>query len=126
VLSDPRWVLMVLTASPPSQPRPGADELAAALRSGLPALVWHPEASSDLLREVVTWLVDGDGLGDLPGRAQASRQAAFRASAAPFDVNIARDLVVLWDNPHRLVVPDQPSGEPQSEGGVADERERAS
>ncbi len=126
VLSDPRWVLMVLTAAPPSQPRAGADELAAALRSGLPALVWHPQASSDDLREVVTWLVDGDRLGDLPGRAQASRQAVFRASGAPFDLTIARDLVVLWDDPHRLVVLDQPPGQPQPKGDVADERERAS
>ncbi|MGH3924504.1 MAG: effector-associated domain 2-containing protein, partial [Pseudonocardiaceae bacterium] len=118
-------------AAPSRQPRPGADELAAALRSGLPALIWHPEASSEALREVVTWLVDGDGLGDLPGRAQTSRQAAFQASAAPFDVNIARDLVVLWDDPHRLVVFDQPPGQsppgqPPPKGDVADERERAS
>jgi len=130
VLSDPRWVLMVLSAAPSCQPRPGADELAAALRSGLPALVWHPEASSGVLREVVAWLVEGDGLGDLPRRAQASRQAAFQASAAPYDVNIARDLVVLWDDPHRLVVPDQPAGQPpdqpQPGGDIGDERERAS
>lgn len=125
VLSDPRWVLMVLTAAPPSQPRAGTDELAAALRSGLPALVWHPQASSDDLREVVTWLVDGDRLGDLPGRAQASRQAVFRASGAPFDLTIARDLVVLWDDPHRLVVLDQTPGQPQPRGDVADEREPA-
>ncbi len=134
VLSDPRWVLTVLTAAPPHQPRPGTDELAAALRSGLPALVWHPEASSEALREVVTWLVEGDGVGDLPGRAQASRQAAFQASAAPFDVTIARDLVVLWDDPHRLVIlnqpagqpPDQPPDQPQPREDIADERERAS
>jgi hypothetical protein len=126
VLGDPRWVLMVLTAAPPCQPRAGADELTAALRSGLPALVWHPEASSGALREVVTWLVEGDGLGDLPGRAQASRQAAFQASAAPFDVNIARDLVVLWDDPHRVVVLDQPAGQPPPREDLADERERAS
>ncbi|MGH3752803.1 MAG: effector-associated domain 2-containing protein [Pseudonocardiaceae bacterium] len=125
VLSDPRWVLMVLTAAPPSQPRAGADELAAALRSGLPALVWHPQASSDDLREVVTWLIDGGRLGDLPGRAQASRQAVFRASGAPFDLTIARDVVVLWDDPHRLVVLDQPPGQPQPKGDVADECERA-
>jgi hypothetical protein len=110
--SDPRWVLMVLTAPPPRQPQQGPDELTAALRSGLPALVWHPEASSGVLREIVTWLVEGDGLGDLPGRAQASRQAFFQASVVPFDVNIARDLVVLWDDPHRLVVLDQPAGQP--------------
>ncbi|MDQ4034101.1 MAG: hypothetical protein M3332_18390, partial [Actinomycetota bacterium] len=126
VLSDGKWALMVLTAPPSTQPRAGADELAAALRSGLPALVWHPQASSDDLREVVTWLVDGDRLADLPGRAQASRQAALGASGAPFDLTIVRDLVVLWDDPHRLVVLDQPPGQPQPEGDIAVERERAS
>lgn len=130
VLSDPQWVLMVLTAPPPCQPQPGPDELTAALRSGLPALVWHPEASSGVLREIVAWLVEGDGLGDLPGRAQASRQAALQEAAAPFDVNIARDVVVLWDDPHRLVVLDQPAGQtsdqPPSGEDIADECERAS
>ncbi|MGH3867315.1 MAG: hypothetical protein ACRDQ4_14455 [Pseudonocardiaceae bacterium] len=125
-LRDPQWVLMVLTAPPPYQPQPGMDELAAALRSGLPALVWHPGASAEDLREIVTWLVDDDGLGDLPGRAQASRHAVFSESAVPFDVNIARDLVVLWDNPHRLVVLDQPPDQPPSRGDIADEREQAS
>ncbi|MGH3773953.1 MAG: hypothetical protein ACRDRW_21605 [Pseudonocardiaceae bacterium] len=126
VLSDPQWVLTVLTAAPPRQPRPGADELTAALRSGLPALVWHPDASPGVLREVVAWLVADDGLSDLPGRAQASRQVAFRASAAPFDVTIARDVVVLWDDPRRLVFPDQPPDRPESRGDIGDERERAS
>jgi hypothetical protein len=130
VLSDPQWVLMVLTAPPPCQPQPGPDELTAALRSGLPALVWHPEASSGALREIVAWLVEGDGLGDLPGRAQASRQAVLQEAAAPFDVNIARDVVVLWDDPHRLVVLDQPAGQtsdqPPSGEDIADECERAS
>ncbi|MGH3899073.1 MAG: hypothetical protein ACRDTA_12670 [Pseudonocardiaceae bacterium] len=122
LLSDPRWVLMVLTAPPPRRARPGADELTAALRSGLPALLWHPEVSSEVLRGVVTRLVDGDGLGDLPGRAQASRQASFREPAAPFDVSVIRDLVVLWDDPHRLVVLDQPPDQPPSRGDIADER----
>lgn len=130
VLSDPRWVLTVLTTAPPRQARPGADELSAALRSGLPALIWHPEASSEALREIVTWLVEGGGLGDLPGRAQASRQAALQASGAPFDENIARDLVVLWDDPHRLVILNQPAGRPpehpQPSGDIPDEREQAS
>ena len=130
VLSDPRWVLMVLTAPPPCQPQPGPDELTAALRSGLPALVWHPEASSGVLREIVAWLVEGDGLGDLPGRAQASRQAALQEAVAPFDVNIIRDVVVLWDDPHRLVVFDQPAGQPSDQPppgeDIADECERAS
>jgi hypothetical protein len=113
LLGDPQWVLMVLSAAPSPQPKPGVDELAAALRAGLPALVWHPEASSGALREVVTRLIEGDGLRDLPGRAQDSRRAAFRASATPAEVNFTRSLVVLWDNPNRLAVPHQPPDQPQ-------------
>lgn len=121
ILSDPRCVLMVLSAEPSRAPRPG-DELAAALRSGLPALLWHPEVSSDDLRGLVTRLVDGDGLGDLPGWAQASRRDIFQASAAPFHVNVTRGLVVLWDDPHRLVILDQPPDQLQPRGDIADER----
>jgi hypothetical protein len=69
-------------------------------------------------------------LGDLPGRAQASRQAALQEAVAPFDVNIVRDLVVLWDDPHRLVVFDQLAGQPPDQPppgeDIADECERAS
>jgi vWA-MoxR associated protein C-terminal domain/vWA-MoxR associated protein middle region 0 len=130
ILSDPRCVLMVLTAAPSQQPRPGTDELTAALRSGLPALIWHPEASSEVLREVVTRLVEDDGLCDLPGRAQAFRRASFQVSGEPLGVNILRDLVVLWDDPHRLVIANQTAEPPpdrlQSRGDIVDERGRAS
>lgn len=108
VLYDPQRALMVLSAAPSPQPQPGADELAVALRLGLPALVWHPEESSEALRELVTRLIEGDGLRDLPGRVQASRLAAFDVSATPFEVNIVRGFVLLWDNPE-LPVPRQPS-----------------
>lgn len=130
ILSDPRYVLMVLTAAPSRQPRPGADELTAALRSGLPALVWHSEASSEVLREVVTRLVEDGGLSDLPARTQAFRRTSFQVSGEPFDVNTVRDLVVLWDDPHRLVISNQPAGQPpdrpQPGGDIVDERGRAS
>jgi hypothetical protein len=122
ILSDLRWALMVLTAPPPCQPQPaGADELAAALCSGLPGLVWHPQASSEALRGVVTRLVESDGWSDLPGRMQTLRQAAFQA---PFEGNIVRDLVLLWDDPRRLVFldPDQPN----PGGDITDECERVS
>ncbi|MGH4009623.1 MAG: hypothetical protein ACRDTH_15985 [Pseudonocardiaceae bacterium] len=103
-LRDPQWALMVLSTAPPRRPRSGTDELTAALRAGLPAVVWHPEVPADLLRDVVGWLVD-DGIHDLPGRTHDARLATFRSSAAlAFDVSIVRNLVVLWDEPHRLVV----------------------
>ncbi|MCR6481677.1 hypothetical protein M8542_02495 [Amycolatopsis sp. OK19-0408] len=118
ILSDVQWVMMVLAAAPPSRPRPGEDELAAGLRSGLPALLWHPEASLDLLREVVTWLVGNGGLGDLPARVQDSRRAAFRNTTIPVDLRIARNLVILWDDPSRLVFLDGAPYRP----GTPDER----
>jgi vWA-MoxR associated protein C-terminal domain/vWA-MoxR associated protein middle region 0/Effector-associated domain 2 len=117
-LSDPQLALMVLTSAPPAQPQPGADELGAALRSGLPALVWHPEASSYALREVVTRHFEGDGLGDLPGRAQALRQADLQELKVSPDVNIVHDLVVLWDDPHRVVNLDQPPDIPRPRGDI--------
>lgn len=126
VLSDQQWTVMVLATSPPIHPGPDGDALTVALRSGLPALLWHPEATSEALREVVGGFVAGGGLGDLPTRAQVSRRAAFQQSASPFDSNTARDLVVLWDDPRRLVFLDPAPGHPRPTGGAADERDRAS
>lgn len=125
ILSDEQWIVLVLAAAPSLRPRPGEDELAAGLRSGLPALLWHPEASLDLLREVVTWLVDG-GLNDLPAQVQKSRRAAFRKLNIPVDLRLARDLVILWDDPSRLVFLDNPPFRPAPPPGNADERGRAS
>jgi hypothetical protein len=122
-LSDPRWGLMVLGTSPSRDPLPDADELTAALRSGLPALIWHPSASPEVLRAVVTWLAEGGGLGDLPARTQASRLAALQEASTPFDSEIIRDLVVLWDNPERLAVFDRQPGQPRQKGATADDRE---
>jgi hypothetical protein len=113
VLKDPQWALMVLGSAPARLPRAGTDELTSALRAGLPALVWHPEAPTDALREAVSRLVD-DGIDDLPGRAHASRLATFRSSTVPSDVSIVRNLVVLWDDPSRIAV----LGESPPQGGV--------
>jgi hypothetical protein len=125
ILSDEQWVVLVLAEAPASRPRPGEDGLAAGLRSGLPALLWHPEASLDLLREVVTWLVDGGGLGDLPLRVHKSRRAAFRKVTVPLDLSVAKNLVVLWDDPSRLVFLDAPKFGPISPVVIADERGHA-
>lgn len=103
ILSNKRWVMMVLTESPPVTAVSGQDQLAAAISMGLPVLAWHPNASPDVLREVVSWLVDNDRLGELPMRTQVSRQAVFRKQQVPFDLDVLRDLVVLWDDPSRLV-----------------------
>jgi NTP-dependent ternary conflict system VMAP-like protein len=103
VLSDPHWVSMVLDAPVERPGSPGADALTAALRSGLPLLIWHPDLPPEELREIVDWLVESGGLIDVPHRAQVSRQAALGARPLPIDLEVARDVVILWDDPTRLV-----------------------
>lgn len=109
ILGDERWVMTVLDGSPSSQPVPGQDQLLSALRAGIPALVWHPTADREVLRDVVSWLVGDDELSDLPTRAQASRQAVLRDQQVPFDLDVLHDLVILWDDPSRLLFLVNPS-----------------
>jgi len=108
ILSDPQWIGLVMTEPPPSEPGHGidTDQLLAALRAGLPLIFWHPEAKPDDLREVVKWLGAGErGLIDLLTR----RKAASSLTAVPFNNDLIRNLVVMWDDPKRVVALDQPS-----------------
>jgi hypothetical protein len=107
VLSDHRWVGLVMTTTPAPQPEPGAvpDELTAALRSGLPVIFWHPSVGPEELHQLIDWVLGGeDGFLDLPER----RKMANSATTAPFNDSLVRDLVVMWDNPKRVIVLDQP------------------
>ncbi|WP_244180227.1 effector-associated domain 2-containing protein [Amycolatopsis pretoriensis] len=126
VLSDGRWLVMVLAAPPTARPRPGGDELATGLRTGIPVLLWHPDASADVLREIVAWLVDGGRLGELPLRTQDFRLAASRELTDPVDFRVARDLVILWDDPSRLIFLDDGPYLSDMTRESADERGKAS
>jgi hypothetical protein len=103
ILRDQDSVAMVLTSAPPPQ---GAllDEFTAALRSGLPVLLWHPLGTSEELQKLVIWLAERGGLIGLPERTKESRRAMLGSSGLPFDNDLVRDLVVLWDDPDRTVV----------------------
>lgn len=94
-------VAMVLTGPPPPQPEADLDEYIAAMRSGLPIVIWHPYASPEELESYLTGLISSGTLIDLPERTKKSRMSAL--GPAP-DSNLARDLVVLWDDPERMVV----------------------
>ncbi|WP_326915966.1 hypothetical protein [Actinophytocola sp.] len=124
LLRDPQWVSMVLASPPPSEPRPGLDELAAALRSGLPVVIWHPDAPPEDVRRIVDWLTDSDGLVDLPARSHKSRLSEFLPDPAPFNVDVARDLVILWDDPTRIVAFDQPLIPSRQLRNTGDEHQR--
>ncbi|GAB3432911.1 hypothetical protein GCM10027436_08500 [Actinophytocola sediminis] len=105
VLIDPRWVGLVM-ANPPS-PEPGTepDALVSALRGGLPVVFWHPEAGPADLRELVDWVLGGErGFIDLLNR----RKLANLPDADLTNDSLVRDLVVMWDDPKRVIVLDQP------------------
>lgn len=97
-LTDERVVSMVLSQAPNPEPGPN-DELSAALRAGLPAILWSRD---DRDRAAVHRLIAGfDDLSDLSEHAFQARRAAFGSE------NGANNLVVLWDDPGRLVHLDQ-------------------
>jgi hypothetical protein len=106
VLSDPHCVSVVLSAAPGPEPRPegGFDELTAALRSGLPVLIWHADASGADLRTVVELLLEEGGLAELPTRTHVTRRRSFMELSEDTNVDITKNLVLLWDDPTRLVV----------------------
>lgn len=100
VLSDPRWVGLVMKQPPSPQPEPGngPDALIAALRAGLPLIFWHPSAGPDDLREIIDWLLGGDeGFMDVLDRRRTNE---FTSES------VTRDLVVMWDDPNRVIALD--------------------
>ncbi|MFD5093589.1 hypothetical protein ACFWMR_23505 [Amycolatopsis thailandensis] len=107
ILSDEHWVGLVLAKPPSPRADPGSapDELTSALRSGLPVVLWHPDAEPENLRELLDWvLAEERGFIELPDR----RKLANSGAAVPFKNSLAHDLVVMWDDPKRVIVLDQP------------------
>ncbi|MFG1639771.1 hypothetical protein ACGFMK_05750 [Amycolatopsis sp. NPDC049252] len=104
ILCDDQWAMTVLTESPPVSAIPGQDELLPALRTGVPVIVWNPNAPSEVVREVVAWLAESrGGLGDLPALARESRLDVLRKPPSSGEGGALTDLVVLWDDPNRLL-----------------------
>ncbi|OXM42518.1 hypothetical protein [Amycolatopsis alba] len=107
ILSDEHWVGLVLAKPPSAWVEPGAepDELTSALSSGLPVVLWHPDAEPESLRELLDWVLAAErGFIELPDR----RKLANSGAAVPFKNSLAHDLVVMWDDPKRVIVLDQP------------------
>jgi hypothetical protein len=104
------FVALVLSEPPLPDHEHGRRELQAALRSGLPVVIWHRAGgSTQEFREVLDDLL-ADGLQRLPAKVAAYRRRA--AIAAADDENArhpGRHLTVLWDDPDRKpVLPDAP------------------
>ncbi|HUR02143.1 MAG TPA: hypothetical protein VM347_06375, partial [Nonomuraea sp.] len=105
VLSDSRWIGLVMDEPPSVRPesRAAPEPLTAALRAGLPLVLWHPSAAPEDVRALVDRLAGGPGgVLDLP---EQRRVAHLSADAD----DLVRDLVVLWDDPNRIFLSSNPA-----------------
>lgn len=95
-------VSSLVLSEPPDGDNAGRKEIEAALRSGLPVIVWQRSGRHDShFREALSLLVAAEGLADLPVRARELRRQALRLDPDARDNHIGRHLTVLWDDPER-------------------------
>jgi hypothetical protein len=108
-LGNPQMAAMILSEPPSREPRRG-DELTAALRYGLPAVLWTRMAGSlNALRTTVGHLLRHGGVHGLPDTLTSARRNALGGVADhEIDQEIIRNLVLMWDDPNRLVILDRP------------------
>lgn len=105
--SDHRIVSLILSEPPTETSRVSRQEVEAALRAGLPVIIWHRlDCSGAAFRDAVTRLVSDGGLAQLPVRAKELRSEALRLEPKLREDHIGRHLAVLWDDPERM--PDPP------------------
>lgn len=102
VLSEERLVALVLSEPPVPDRVQGCRELQAALRSGLPVIIWHrSDCSTREFRRALNDLL-AEGLQRLPNRLAAfRRQAAGSPTPEGRKSHIGSNLTVLWDDPDR-------------------------
>lgn len=99
---DDRIVSLVLSEPPARPGETGQQEVMAALRAGLPVIIWHrADCSSEAFREAVTRLVSDAGLAELPTRTKELRQQVLLTEPERRIDHIGRHLAVLWDDPAR-------------------------
>ncbi|HEY0495916.1 MAG TPA: hypothetical protein VGD48_09235 [Kutzneria sp.] len=105
---DPAVVTVVLTGPPPALPDRG-DELLAALRSGLPAVLWHRNgADPKTVGDLISGLIEDGGLMELPQNAHRARRRGHRSTNLLYTA--LEDVVLLWDDPGRLIHLDEWAG----------------
>ncbi|WIM97897.1 hypothetical protein ACTOB_001454 [Actinoplanes oblitus] len=103
---DAGIVAMVLH-QPPTPSSLGESQALAALRAGLPILIWHRSQAADSgLRSAVAALLGGGASGpselaQLPVRMARLRQRAWSEDAGRREQHVGHGIAVLWDDPDR-------------------------
>jgi hypothetical protein len=101
--NDANLVTLMLSA-PPDPAATGGDEIAIALRAGVPVIIWHRrDCGSEDFLATAEELLHGDASASILQRMRHVRTTAFESHSG----HVGHHLALLWDDPERLVVPSE-------------------
>lgn len=102
-----RSLVSLVLSAPPRPETAGRDEIAAAVKAGVPLVVWHRhDCGTAEFTDVVESVLHGQDELHLLERVRMSRTTAF--AEGPARRHVGEALTILYDDPTRLVVPSQP------------------
>ena len=101
--ADERIATVVLSAPPDDDS--GLDELMIAIKAGVPVILWDRRAPRPAIgEETLLSLVQGDLVG-IPARIRGLRAKAAEVPESRRPQQPGAFVVLLWDNPHRVIAP---------------------
>ncbi|MFW6689452.1 effector-associated domain 2-containing protein [Streptomyces sp. MAR4 CNX-425] len=102
---DDQIVCLVLNEVPGSDSETAQDEFTAALRAGIPAMLWQRGASDPAFREAAADILQERSLAGLLERTRVWRRQALSLGRENWDGHVGRHLAVLLDDPERIPGP---------------------
>jgi muconolactone delta-isomerase len=107
---DEQIVCLILSESPQTDSPTANQEFVAALRAGIPALLWDRGGSGVPFREAAADIVGDGGLAGLLERTRRWRSAALALGPEGWHDHVGRHMALLLDDPERLPGPAAPAG----------------
>ncbi|MGW2175133.1 VMAP-C domain-containing protein [Streptomyces sp. NPDC005047] len=113
---DQQIVCLVLSAPPGTESPVAQQEFVAALRSGIPAILWDRGGSGTAFREAAADILQERGLAGVLERTRRWRDRALALGPEGWDGHVGRHLALLLDDPERMPGPSAPGGGPDRAG----------
>lgn len=111
-LKEDEQIVCLILSEPPGADSPAArQEFVAALRAGIPALLWDRSGSGVAFREAAADIVRDRGLAGLLERTRRWRNEALALGPEGWDGHVGRHLALLLDDPERMPGPSAPVGD---------------
>jgi hypothetical protein len=113
---DQQIVCLVLSAPPGGESSVAHQEFVAALRAGIPAILWDRSGSGTAFREAAADIVQERGLAGVLERTRRWRHEALALGPDDWHGHVGRHLALLLDDPERMPGPSVSGGDSDSAG----------